>query len=855
MNSIRRGFALLLVLTLGACQAPAGVTEANETPRAAEWSGNPSSWKLWTTLVTLRPDDTAETLIANGGLESQENWTPRGDARLLRVLESDVAEGVRALAMTAPPRRSGITMIESEPFSLSGGQGRLRLSGQFRVEGGLASDSGQDLNRGGILVEWLNAAGAVVDDEYAIVLNGAFENWKRVACTLTRPEAAAQARLRVAVRCERDDAPPMTMAVDDLRAVWENALMSESTIVSWSEEDLASGAPEPRTSEMNAARLVARVEVASSETRIQIDLEPRGAAAAALVSVGWNAGEGEWRWSPDLIRSEAVTDHRRRSWTVSADATGNLPLSVFPLGSVSSAAETVGIAVPSVPVTMHEIFAQRVESSVQLRADFHVGLLPDHSETLEVSIHRGPGDWGARGVYAQHLARHPEQFLARGTERRVIHSGTLHPMVSVPNPEDFGFRFFQTERLNEPARAREVAARAEPLGAEPLQYLLPWADEPTVATARQSLPSLAESLQAQASGLGETGTRRALRVAGAKSRVRDTNGDVLVSEITRPSWRDNAWVLRLPMDLSLDIEGGRAEETLAQIRAARENAAEMGRVPFPLQFDNFFMNSDHVLTDEAALRACEGPLTYSPNTLEPAVPLAANHARFLRAVSDAIGSDGVMSGNVLRSGVAQFGVPHLDVIAFEGTAAADDEHGAQWSLEELAWRRALAVQRPVHAALALDRRLTGSNPSSDRVAEIAEMIWNRCLLFAITPTIKEVWGDSRRLEAVRPVYRRYLPAAERLQEAGWEPVTHVRSENPDLLLERYGDAAEVLLVAHNRGGRPMTTRVIVDWEALGMAPPAQVESLLDGEILPAEGGAIPVTLEPGASAALTLRQN
>ena len=81
------------------------------------------------------------------------------------------------------------------------------------------------------------------------------------------------------------------------------------------------------------------------------------------------------------------------------------------------------------------------------------------------------------------------------------------------------------------------------------------------------------------------------------------------------------------------------------------------------------------------------------------------------------------------------------------------------------------------------------------------------------------WAHPAYYERDRELHRKYLPLVKTLAAAGWEPVTHARSSNAKVFVERYGpDAAGILwLTLLNEEGAPQDTTLAIDAEALGLA--------------------------------------
>lgn len=795
--------------------------------RSTSGLGSAEAWgeaPVRVTLTELRlPLAESVNALVNGTLEAREGWEIVGDRSRVR---EQTNEGGHHAELRSAPEPGGVTAIAQE-FRVRGGE-RYLFSARFQAEGGLLPGRyAQGMTRAGVRVQHLSSSGDVIEEEDVLILEGAYGAWRRQSAWFTPPAGVSQTRLLVGVVTQSAEAQPVVLHVDDV-AVWpEEALVAETV-----SSPLEAG----RVSLRGAPRLEWETEEVDGALALRMRLSGASSPRALWIDVDLPLGEGAWRWHPDLIRSAPIT-RDAEAWAVSADHSGDLPLSVLPLAAVTSETQTLGAVSPPA----HCQIAAIGVAGGSLRIRLAAGTMPRRTETFALWLHRGPAAWGARGVLAHHRAVAPEHFTARGDERRAIHGGTMAPAFEVTNPADFGFVVAQTTDLETADAASRWFRQTAVLGAEPALYLLPWADEPTVAERGRPLPTLDEALEIEASARGEAGHQADLRRAGAASRVPDTTGEPLVSEVFRAPWRGQAWVLRLPMDLSVDLDGGRGPLALASARRAAEAALSLGERAPILQMDNFFMDSDAVVTDERWLTRCEGPLTFSPNTLTPAAPLAENHARWLRALAEQAGEAGRLSGNVLRAGVAQFGLPWLDGFGFEGRATADRAGSENWMIEDLAWRRALAGGRPVVALL--------STPPEESTPRAAEAAWHRCLAFAITPTFTSMWQRPGDLESLRVLYQRFLPLVRRMEEAGWEPVTGAWTEDAGFVIERYGDR---LLAVHSAAARRAEVTVRVDWETLGLAPPESVEELVTRQPLTVAGGAVTVPLEPGRTAVLAL---
>jgi len=95
-------------------------------------------------------------------------------------------------------------------------------------------------------------------------------------------------------------------------------------------------------------------------------------------------------------------------------------------------------------------------------------------------------------------------------------------------------------------------------------------------------------------------------------------------------------------------------------------------------------------------------------------------------------------------------------------------------------------------------------------------------------------------------------ARGQLSRAGWEPITHARSESPGILLERFGalDRGDVYVTVLNDGDETADAAIALDMDALGN--PTSAEDLIQDRPIPVQGGSLTLTLAPSDLAVLRL---
>jgi len=101
------------------------------------------------------------------------------------------------------------------------------------------------------------------------------------------------------------------------------------------------------------------------------------------------------------------------------------------------------------------------------------------------------------------------------------------------------------------------------------------------------------------------------------------------------------------------------------------------------------------------------------------------------------------------------------------------------------YRRALCYQRPY--LLLLNTRYEDFKP------EWVELYMKRCAAYAIFPSMfshnaadDPYWQRPNLYNRDRPLFRKYIPVISALNAAGWEPITHARSDNAKVYIERFG---------------------------------------------------------------------
>jgi hypothetical protein len=229
------------------------------------------------------------------------------------------------------------------------------------------------------------------------------------------------------------------------------------------------------------------------------------------------------------------------------------------------------------------------------------------------------------------------------------------------------------------------------------------------------------------------------------------------------------------------------------------------------------------------LAAARAPLTFDA-AFRPAVFRGLIAAGYVQALAEDVHAMGKLMMANGTPGRLWFLAPHLDVMGTE----TDWNHGGQWrpmAHRELLYRRALCGPKPFCFLMNTD---FGQFPY-----EKVERYMKRSLAYGMFPgffshnaseghyfTRPELYNRDR------PLFRKYVPLVKRVAEAGWEPLTQARSEDPAFLIERFG---QDYLTVFNDGGeaREGIVRVLLPGirGATELVSGQEVAAQHDGEVV------------------------
>jgi hypothetical protein len=248
------------------------------------------------------------------------------------------------------------------------------------------------------------------------------------------------------------------------------------------------------------------------------------------------------------------------------------------------------------------------------------------------------------------------------------------------------------------------------------------------------------------------------------------------------------------------------------------------------------------------------PLVFSLGAAKPALFKGLAVFEFTRWISQEVHRLGKL---MFANGVPyrfSFLCPWLDIMGTE----TDWLHGGQYRPapdSQMCLWRTMSGQKPY--LLLLNTDYEAFQP------ELVEKYFQRCLFYGFFPSMfshnaadNPYWRNPKWYHRDRELFRKYQPVIKRVAEAGWQPVTNARCDQPGIWVERFGPApaGTIYLTLFNDTAEAKSGRITVDWGALGLAPGSTARELLTDKTLRAEAGGFAVSLGPQQAAVFCLER-
>jgi hypothetical protein len=541
-----------------------------------------------------------------------------------------------------------------------------------------------------------------------------------------------------------------------------------------------------------------------------------------------------WRWGDDIRRSRLIQGREEYTNTVAVRCGATGSMSLYPLAAVADDRTGIALALDMGHPAQYRLSYHA--GTKQLLIAFDLGLVKEterfpSSADFRFVIYRFDPRWGFRAAFEKLVRLFPRYFLVRSREQ-----GLWMPFTdirTVQGWQDFGFRYHEGDNDVPFDDAHAILSFHY---TEPMTWWMPMRPE-VPRTEPEALRARDEWAE------GSDDSRRRMADASRVAGMAQPDGQPCLLFRNEPWCNGAVWSLNPNPGLPGPLNAATVYWSEAQ-KQRRYGPAAMGKL------DGEYLDSleGYVTADlnfrREHFRYSTVPLTFSSETKQPALYKGLAAAEFTRWISDDVHRMGRL---MFANGVPYrftFLCPWLDVMGTE----TDWVHGGTYqpaSDAQMSLWRTMSGRKPY--LLLMNTNFDAFPP------EWVEKYFQRSLFYGIFPGMfshnaadSPYWQNPSWYNRDRPLFRKYLPLIKRVAEAGWQPVTEARCDNPSIFLERFGPDAggAVYFTVMNESARLQRGGVTISSSALKLGGRVVLQEMVSGRPLGLAGRRIPVTLGP-----------
>jgi hypothetical protein len=488
-------------------------------------------------------------------------------------------------------------------------------------------------------------------------------------------------------------------------------------------------------------------------------------------------GDG-WQWlvNPRSATNAVAPGEYMNASRFNAGANGRL--SLYPFAAIARGKEGLLVGIDAGWPAFYRCGFNAVTR--ELFVAFDLGLAPEKpAARVRLVTAKFDGRLGFRGALHRYYEIFPDYFRCRTPEQGVWMP--FHKISKVEGWEDFGFKFKE---------GNDETAWDDAHGILTFRYTEPmtwWMRMP------KEMPRTIETALAEAKRLADAGRpeAKALFTSG----YHDENGRFPARLLDTPWCNGAVW----SMNSMPGIKGDVTDWSLKWGAAVREKVYGPNRKG---DLDGEYIDSSEgYVTDELDFRrehfaAARLPLTFSPDSRKPAIFRGCIIGEYNRQMAEDVHAMGkLMMANSTPIRLCWL-APWLDVMGTETDWNPPAQRGKKRS------EAAAHVWRPMSDADLLYRRaMCGPKPYCFLMnthfpawpAGLTEKFMKRSLAYGMFPgffsadaSTGHYFSQPALYNRDRPLFKKYLPLCKRVAEAGWQPVTLARSDNPRVYVERFG---------------------------------------------------------------------
>jgi hypothetical protein len=555
----------------------------------------------------------------------------------------------------------------------------------------------------------------------------------------------------------------------------------------------------------------------------------------------------DWQWGSDLAGEALIHDK------IEGRKNSSNQVTVYPFAPVSSSRLGAGIslAVPPTQVTLFNTGADKHGLYITFKIGISDATSPANETSFKLIVYRHDPKWGFRSSIQRYYEFFHEPFFTRRVKRIGAWSWHEPSTSKLPNPQLYAFHEAGDEQWKATpgekhegySTANSVAdyekmcefATDEKLGI----YSLPY----TIVGQRQiyRLPAMPKTRDEALEALDKWTTDKPLLFQSCGPADSFRNVEQLKAIIRNSGLYDEE---QKPTVLIRDYLGNTVSFPLNPNPRLYSDSNKITIAKYTLDdylpmlfegsklIDGCYLDSlgrwlNYYNYRREHFKYSTVPLTYSGKAPQASLWNAQSHAEYLWELSRRFrAQDKILFANGVHADRVMLGFA-VDAMGMEGTPSYL-KHDAFYSA------RVAAYTKPYCALNAGDN----ASPTT----------WNSCLYLGIL--IGSHSGKALAME------RKFLPTIIRLNEAGWEPITHALTDSTAVGIERWGSGREVLFSLMNRSKKPVQTSVRVDRRALHLGGTPEIVDLLSKKSITASASenelVFKVTLEPEQATAFSV---
>ncbi len=565
-----------------------------------------------------------------------------------------------------------------------------------------------------------------------------------------------------------------------------------------------------------------------------------------------------WTWGDD-IRAErkidGVTELSNFSLPNGLGATGHQ--SKYPWASLSGPAGGIALAVPLDSPRIFRLVYN--PASRQFYAAFDLGISPLTAKFpkrawADLVIYRFESEWGFRAAAQRYYDRFPDAFARRVPPEQEGIWVAFSDISEIPSIGDFGIAFHEINDLQQVSFDDAAGITSLRYLSEPWSSWFPLSDPKVNPSNHDNLVSYLRDRQKNGSGSEQRQAEATL-----SSGLFDDRGHYSYDIDTKP-WCDGP-VGCVVFTLNPDPDIGGAPYPLNKANLEwNEQARKAYDVASGL--DGEYLDSLESRASTLNFRAehfttADVPLTFRTADRRLGMPEAFAITKYSRWLADEVHRNGRWAmGNGVRNnlpwGSDLFDIAGVEVDWMKSGSFSPDGDAL------MNYRRTLSYQRPYGLLM---------NTEFDNMSqEMVDRYFQVSLFYGIYPSMfshdsatDPYWDNSRLYNRDRPLFRRYVPLIKRLNIAGWQPMTHAKTSDPAVYIERFGAWPNLNFTVRNTREVPVTVVITIEAQSLSLPEaPATALALVAGEQYqlspPGSARTLPVSLGPQSTEVLQLMQ-